>query len=346
MGGWGMSGWGSKPLSTRLKGEELLLVKDKTTLYVNTDGKAIPDKASIPWPHAPDAIAFSYPYLISLHQSTQNLEVRNPATQTLLQTVQLPNVSTLHVPPPNVALVHAGKLFYVCSPTQVWRMGSVEYEEQVKELIKKGHLDEAISVLEQLESALLESKEEKIREVKMLKAESLFDKRRYRECMELFANVEAPPERVIRLFPKIIAGNLSIVGEDREQQGQSGSVHEGSVGETPENGKAESASAGTSNGGASAEAEVETQVGVCAQAAETTAGEEGSDTQGKKTNGSHGHTLGIDPAPVTASLRKIVADDASSIRSKKLVEDDTASTKGSIRGKAPPQKPTPSILGV
>ncbi|KAF8420137.1 hypothetical protein EV426DRAFT_576638 [Tirmania nivea] len=343
MGGWGMGGWGSKPLSTRLKGEELLLVKDKTTLFIDSKGNALPDKSSIPWPYAPDAIAYSYPYLVSLHQSQQHLEVRNPATQSLLQTIQLPGVTALHVPPPNVALVHAGKLFYVCSPTQVWRMGSVDYEAQVQELIKNGHLDEAISILEQLESVLVDGKEEKIREVQMLKAQSLFDKRQYRESMELFANVEAPPERVIRLFPKIIAGELSIVGEDKHKESDEGSIHEASgteSGETPENGGVEGGGTGT-NGTASTE-----QLGEHpddAQTASTGEAVVGEDSD-KRANG-------IDAGPVISSLRKIVTDDTSSIRSKKLTDDDAASVRGSIRGgkaplppKVPPKKSTPSIL--
>lgn len=358
MGGWGWVG-GSKPLSTRLKGEELLLVKDKTTLFVDSKGKALPDKTTIPWPHAPDAIAYSYPYLVSLHQSQQQLEVRNPVTQSLLQTIQLPNVSLLHVPPPNVALIHAGKLFYVCSPTQVWRMASVDYEVQVQELIKNEHLDEAISVLEQLESVLVDGKEEKIREVQMLKAQSLFDKRRYRESMELFANVEAPPERVIRLFPKIIAGELSIVGEEKDKGsdkdgGDKDSVHEASgteSGETPENGRVEGESGETTNGTASME-QLGEHAGEAQSSAtgEATATEDGgADSQAKKANG----VYGIDVGPVFASLRKAVADDASSIRSKKIVDDDAASIMGSVRGaraplppQQPPQKAVPSILGM
>ncbi|KAF8460228.1 AvaB protein [Kalaharituber pfeilii] len=343
MGGWGMGGWGSKPLSTRLKGEELLLVKDKTTLFVNAEGKAVPDKASIPWPHAPDAIAYSYPYLVSVHQSMHHLEVRNPATQTLVQTINLPNVTALHVPPPKVALVHAGKLFYVYSPTQVWRMNSTEYEEQVQELIANDNLDEAISVLEQLESALLESKEERIREVQMLKAKSLFDKRRYRESMDLFTDVEAPPERVIPLFPKIIAGDLSTVVEDKEDE--TASDQEGSmpaVSETPERGGAET------NGGASAEPEpAATGEASNAGEAEPHAPSEEADSnahQGKKVTNGNGHGHGLDIAPVIASLRKVVADDASSIRSKKLAEDDVPSAKGSIRERKHKPKQAPSIL--
>lgn len=190
-----------------------------TSLFINKAGKVIPDRPPIPWPVSPDSVVFSYPYLVSLNISKQHLEVRNPATQTLLQTISLPNVSTLNVPPPNVSLVHAGKLFYVASPTQVWRMSTADYETQIKQLVDGEHLDEAISLLEILENVLLKDrKEEKLREVQMLKAERLFEKRKYRDSMDLFTKVSAPPERAIRLFPRVIAGDLSVSETNKNEE--------------------------------------------------------------------------------------------------------------------------------
>ncbi|KAI5788211.1 vacuolar sorting protein 39 domain 2-domain-containing protein [Pyronema domesticum] len=216
--GWGsyvgMGGWGSKSLSTRLSGDELLLVRDSNTLFINTEGKPL-DRAPIQWPTPPDAIAYSYPYLISLNTTKQQIEVRNPTTRTLLQNINLPTVAYLHVPPPNVALQHAGKLFFVASPTQVWRMGSTDYETQINDLVEAGQLDEAIRLVETLESVLLkENKEERLREVQMLKAQRLFQKHKYEESMALFAQVSAPPERVVKLFPKEVAGDISIWSDE------------------------------------------------------------------------------------------------------------------------------------
>ncbi|RPA87138.1 hypothetical protein BJ508DRAFT_321031 [Ascobolus immersus RN42] len=214
----GMGGWGSKPISTKLKGEELLLVKDTTAIFIDETGKPATDKPTAAWPVAPDAIAYSYPYVISLHAGKQHMEIRNPATQTLIQTIPIPGVTILHVPPPGVSLSHAGRLFYVASPTHVYKMGTVDYETQINQLVEAGQLDEAISLLEQLESVLLDSKEERIREIKMLKAEALFKKRKFRDSMGLFAEVSAPPERAIRLFPESIAGELAAVDEEHTSQ--------------------------------------------------------------------------------------------------------------------------------
>lgn len=196
-----------------------------TAIYIDDTGKPASGKTTVAWPVAPDAIAYSYPYVISLHAAKQQMEIRNPATQTLIQTIPIPGVTILHVPPPGVSLSHAGRLFYVASPTHVYKMGTVDYETQVNQLVDAGQLDEAISLLEQLESVLLDSKEERIREIRMLKAETLFRKRKFKDSMELFDSLSAPPERVIRLYPKSIAGDLAVLDEE-----QAHSVH----GETEE----------------------------------------------------------------------------------------------------------------
>jgi hypothetical protein len=101
-------------------------------------------------------------------------------------------------------------------------MDATNYDSQVEELVASGRLDEAISVLGMLEDALLENKTETLREIKMQKAEVLFRQKKYRESMDLFNEdeVNAPPERVLRLFPKIIAGDLSAVEDERQDDSE------------------------------------------------------------------------------------------------------------------------------
>ncbi|MCP6368270.1 hypothetical protein NL479_28470, partial [Klebsiella pneumoniae] len=82
-----------------------------------------------------------------------------------------------------------------------------DYDSQIGELIESGKFDEAISILQMLEDALLKNKAETLREVKMLKAESLFKQKKYRQSMDLMNedDVHAPPERVLRMYPVLIA---------------------------------------------------------------------------------------------------------------------------------------------
>lgn len=234
----GMGGMVPKPLATRLGEGQVLLAKDINTHFIDTNGKSL-GKRQIPWSSAPEALGYSYPYLLALQEPSKGtLEVRNPDTLSLLQSISLPSASVLHMPHPNISLAHAGKGFLVASDRVIWRMESLSYDDQIDGLVENGHLDEAISLLNMLEDALLKDKAGRLREAQLQKAQRLFDRRKYRDSLDLFAEVSAPPEVVIRLYPKVIAGELSTVGEDSDQtdgeepttpKGQDG-IQEGSDG--------------------------------------------------------------------------------------------------------------------
>ena len=218
----GIGGSAPKPLATRLSEGEILLAKDINTLFIDTDGKSL-GRRQIPWAVAPDAVGYSYPYLLALQASRGTLEVRNPQSLNLLQSIPLPNAGQLHVPQPNVSLAHAGKGFLVSSERCVWRMCALEYDSQIDALVERGKLDEAINLLGMLEDALLSDKEGRLREIKMLKAQRLFDQRKYRDSLDLFTEVSAPPERVISLYPRLIAGDLSTM--ENISESPIGSIH-------------------------------------------------------------------------------------------------------------------------
>lgn len=219
MGYMGLGGYMPKPLAAKLADGEMLLAKDINTLFITDEGKPL-EKRQIPWQSAPESIAYSYPYILALQPPAKGvLEVRNPVTVSLLQTISLSGAAQLHFPPPNVSLAHAyGKGFHISSDRCVWKMSSTDYDTQVEELVAQQAYDEAISILEMLEDALLKNKTETLREVKMLKAERLFRQRKYEESMDLFneEDVHAPPERVFKFFPRSIVGELSGQPEPKE----------------------------------------------------------------------------------------------------------------------------------
>ena len=219
----GMGGWVPKPMATKLGEGEMLLAKDVNTLFIDLDGNALP-KRQVPWAQAPETVAYSYPYMLALQPAAKGgLEVRSPDTLSLLQTVPVPNATLLHVPQPNISLAHAGKGFLVASDRVVWRMGALDYESQLDVLTEQGRYDEAVSLLGMLEDTLLKDKEGRVREIQMLKAQSLFEMRKYHEALDLFSKAKAPPARVIALYPRTIAGDLSRIKEPEpeaeEEQG-------------------------------------------------------------------------------------------------------------------------------
>lgn len=209
MGYMGMASWVPKPLATRLGEGQMLLAKDVNSLFIDTAGNAL-EKRQVPWPFAPEMLAYSYPYMLALQAPSKgSLEVRNPDTLNLLQNISLPNATFLHVPQPNISLAHAGKGFLVASDRCIWRMGAQSYETQIDQLTASGRYDEALSLLNMLEDTLLQDKEGMVREIKMLKAEALFHDRKWHDAMDLFIDAKAPPERVIALYPRSVAGDLS-----------------------------------------------------------------------------------------------------------------------------------------
>ncbi|KAI9372649.1 hypothetical protein BJX61DRAFT_533804 [Aspergillus egyptiacus] len=213
----GIGGSTPKPLATRLSEGQVLLAKDINTQFIDTDGNSL-GRRQIPWSNAPADIGYSYPFLLALHDSSKGmLEVRNPETLSLLQSISLPAANMMHIGQPTISLAHAGKGFLVASDRIIWRMEALGYDSQIDSLVEKGYLDEAISLASMLEDALLKDKEGRIRVIKLEKAQGLFKLRKYREAIELFTEVSAPPEAVIRLYPRIIAGDLTTVSEEQEE---------------------------------------------------------------------------------------------------------------------------------
>ena len=206
----GMGSMIPTPLATGLGVKDMLLAKDMNTHFITREDGEPLGRRQIPWRDAPSAIGYSYPYLLSLQdQSKGTLEVRNPETLTSLQLINLSGAVRLQVPNPNISLAHQGKGFLVASDRIIWRMQSLGYDAQIFSLVSSGDLDEAISLLDMIEETLIEDKPGRLREIKMLKAQRFFDEKKFRDALDLFGEVSAPPERVIKLYPEVIAGYLA-----------------------------------------------------------------------------------------------------------------------------------------
>jgi len=217
MGYVGMGSWVPKPMASKIGDSEVLLAKDVNTLFTDTEGKAL-EKRQIPWSFAPEAVGYSYPYLLALQSPDKSsLQIRNPDTLSLLQTISLPQATVLHIPQPNISLAHAGKGFLVASDRVIWRMNALSYPQQLHELVEKHRFDEAISLLGLLEDTLIDDKLGRIREIKILKATSLFEQQKYRPALDLFIDAFAPPDRVVALYPRSIAGDHTSIPDSPDQ---------------------------------------------------------------------------------------------------------------------------------
>ncbi|KAK5712991.1 Vacuolar morphogenesis protein 6, partial [Elasticomyces elasticus] len=134
----GIGGTAPKPLCTRLNEGQVLLAKDINTHFVDLDGNPL-GRRQIPWSNSPVDIGYTYPFLLALHDSSKGvLEVRNPETLSLLQSVSLPSASIMHIPQPTISLAHAGRGFLVSSDRVIWRMEALSYDTQIDALVEKG----------------------------------------------------------------------------------------------------------------------------------------------------------------------------------------------------------------
>jgi Vam6/Vps39-like protein vacuolar protein sorting-associated protein 39 len=106
------------PLSLQLPDNNMLLVKDMLSTFLDADGKPL-ERRQIPWKEAPEKIGWTYPYLIAL--TTKSVGIWNPDRSKLVQRIEIQGGH----------LLNDGKLLYVGSPTQVWRLVPLCYDDQV-----------------------------------------------------------------------------------------------------------------------------------------------------------------------------------------------------------------------
>lgn len=106
------------PLSVPLPDGQILLVKDTLSAFLDVNGKPL-HRRQIPWKDAPEKIGWTYPYLIAL--TSKYVGVWDLEGGKLVQRIDVPGA----------VLLTDGKLLYVASHTQVWRLVPYSYDSQV-----------------------------------------------------------------------------------------------------------------------------------------------------------------------------------------------------------------------
>ncbi|KAG0220533.1 Vacuolar morphogenesis protein 6 [Mortierella sp. GBA43] len=195
----GLMGFGSKPgkpLIARLPKDEILLVKEDSCFSVGLDGKPKWNNG-IEWSGTPDELCFSDPYAVAI--LPRRVEIRNVETKALVQSAEMPHARFL--------AQGKGKLLYVASTDEIWRLIPNSFQQQVDELVQKEEYQEAISLIHQVDPVLL--RENVGTQVETLYAHHLFRKRQYEHALNIFNKIDTPPTDVIALYPPDISGHLS-----------------------------------------------------------------------------------------------------------------------------------------
>ncbi|KAI8067712.1 vacuolar sorting protein 39 domain 2-domain-containing protein [Gilbertella persicaria] len=209
---------GGKPMITKIPNNEMLLARDHVSIFLGLDGTPT-RKVGIEWSGAPEQIGYSYPYVIAI--LPKHVEVRNIQTLTLVQQIELSNTKFLN----------QGKLVYVASTSQIYRLTPFSFSSQIDQLVEKQEYKEAVSLLDQIDAVLVENKEKKLTTIRTAYAHDLFRVGEYDTALDLFQELNTPAAEVISLYPEMISGHLAKktqedIEEEDEEQDVSSRKHE------------------------------------------------------------------------------------------------------------------------
>ncbi|KAI9499126.1 vacuolar sorting protein 39 domain 2-domain-containing protein [Zychaea mexicana] len=188
---------GGKPMVTKIPNNEMLLARDHVSIFLGLDGTPT-RKVGIEWSGAPEQmVGYSYPYVIAI--LPKHVEVRNIQSLALVQQIELSSARFLN----------QGKLVYVASTSQIWRLTPYSFSTQIDQLVEKHEYQEAVSLLDQIDAVLVENKKEKLRLIRTLYAHDLFRHGEYDTALSIFQELDTDPADVIRLYPEMISGSLA-----------------------------------------------------------------------------------------------------------------------------------------
>ncbi|KAG0036291.1 Vam6/Vps39-like protein [Podila clonocystis] len=194
----GLMGFGSKPgkpLITRLPNDEILLGKENSSISVGVDGMP-KRKNGIEWSGTPVELGYSSPYAVAI--LPRQIEIRNIETRALVQSADMPQAR----------LLTQGKLLYIASSNEVWRLIPNSFPHQIEELVQKEEYEEAISLINQIEPVLLDESVDTLGRIKKLHAHHLFHTHHYEEALSMFLDLNVPAVEVIALYPAVISSHL------------------------------------------------------------------------------------------------------------------------------------------
>lgn len=174
-----------------------LLVKGGVSQFINENGKLINYQKQFKFPSLPSIIELVFPYFLCILPT--HVEVRNIETFTLLQTLDIPDVLYISIGKHDA---------YLATSHEVYQLAFTDLKQQIVTLSNhKGHLLEAICLVDHINHAILPEKRSLLRELKIHHATDLFFKRkRYMQALAILSEVSAPPTDVIEFFPSQISG--------------------------------------------------------------------------------------------------------------------------------------------
>lgn len=159
---------------------------------------------SFTWSQPLQMLAWDEPYAIALVSDALEIRVldeHGPAMETLIQTI--PDLHKARL------LVRTKQgLIFAASVTHLWCIKAVNIPEQRKNVLKQKKFQLALQ-LTKMSDESPEDKTDKVNIIQSLYANDLFEKKHFKESMDVFAKLNTDVCDIIRLFPGLLPQDLN-----------------------------------------------------------------------------------------------------------------------------------------
>ncbi|KAJ3447157.1 cnh domain containing [Anaeramoeba flamelloides] len=189
------------PISTKISNQEILLGKDKISIFKDPNGMAL-RAYGINWVEIPLKIVYFPPYLIGFFAN--KLRVRTLYTKQLIQDLNIPN--------PNLCFSMAKKdnhsFAYIANKKGIWRLDEIPLLYQIDMLSFEKNYEEALKLCELIPNLEENKKNTKSNDIKQQYANHLFVTRKFNKAMDFFQQSNCDPRIVLSLYPFLVEENL------------------------------------------------------------------------------------------------------------------------------------------
>ncbi|KAL0955078.1 hypothetical protein HGRIS_003995 [Hohenbuehelia grisea] len=239
-----------KPLTVPIGENEAFIVKENEGVVVGVDAKitrpstiawhgAVEDIASVkPYifailPPGPDPSQRADVTSVSGTQvpliATTMIQIYSAISLAPVQTLPFPfeAVSSSSASPPPNAIVRlltsqSGKapIYFITTPVDktlatsegstIWQLSMRPWAEQVDELVQAGRYNDALMLLDTIETTLLPDKEKRRVLVRALNAVAQFRDAKFKEALATFRELDINPAKVVALYPEEVSGRLGV----------------------------------------------------------------------------------------------------------------------------------------
>lgn len=187
-----------EPLIRLLQNDKVSINRDENTYILDQNGDHHLNY-SISWSDIPSAMAEDFPYLIALLPSSI-VEVRTVEPHLFIQRLELAQLTSNYGKIRLLTKCDGRKgLIIAASVNDIFAIVAIPVDQQKAQMVTEKHFELALKL------ANLQHKREdaSTRDIEFLYAHDLFQKKFYKEALDLFLKLDISPLTVIKLFPDL-----------------------------------------------------------------------------------------------------------------------------------------------